>query len=111
MADLPIIFISAYGRDETIARALERGAVDYVVKPFSATELTARVSAALRRRTGMEPFVLGDLTIQLRAARGDRSQLPRAVDRHRIRIAPYPLSERGTGSDVRLADSSIMERT
>ena len=64
MADLPVIFISAYGRDETIARALERGAVDYVVKPFSATELTARVRAALRRRAEMEPFMLGDLAIR-----------------------------------------------
>ncbi len=64
IADLPVIFISAYGRDETIAKALERGAVDYIVKPFSATELTARVRAALRRRTELEPFVLGDLAIQ-----------------------------------------------
>ena len=64
LAGLPVIFISAYGRDETIARALERGAVDYIVKPFSATELAARVRAALRGRIEMEPFVLGDLAIQ-----------------------------------------------
>ncbi len=64
IADTPVIFISAYGRDETIAKALEQGAVDYIVKPFSATELTARVRAALRRRTELEPFVLGDLAIQ-----------------------------------------------
>ena len=63
MADLPVIFISAYGRDETIARALEQGAVDYMVKPFSATELTARVRAALRIQAEKERFVLGDLTI------------------------------------------------
>ena len=63
MADLPVIFISAYGRDETVARALEAGAADYIVKPFSPTELTARVRAALRRRKGPEPFVLGDLVI------------------------------------------------
>ena len=63
MADLPVIFISAYGRDETIARALEQGAVDYIVKPFSATELTARVRAALRIQAEKERFVLGDLTI------------------------------------------------
>ena len=48
LADLPVIFISAYGRDETIARALASGAADYIVKPFSPTELTARVGAALR---------------------------------------------------------------
>ena len=63
IADLPVVFISGYGRDETIARALESGAVDYIVKPFSATELTARVRSALRRRADPEPFVLGELAI------------------------------------------------
>ncbi|MDE0033980.1 MAG: ATP-binding protein [Deltaproteobacteria bacterium] len=63
LADLPVIFISAYRRDETIARALESGAADYIVKPFSPTELTARIRAALRRRAGPESFVLGDLAI------------------------------------------------
>ena len=63
LADLPVIFISAYGRDETIARALEAGAEDYVVKPFSQTELTARIGAALRRRAAPELFVLGELAI------------------------------------------------
>ncbi len=64
LADLPVIFISAYRRDETIARALESGAADYIVKPFSPTELTARIRAALRRRAGPEAFVLGDLAIR-----------------------------------------------
>ena len=63
LADLPVIFISAYGRDETIARALEKGAADYIVKPFSPTELTARIRAVLRRRAGPEAFMLGDLAI------------------------------------------------
>ena len=63
LAYLPVIFISAYGRDETIARALESGAADYIVKPFSPTELVARVRAALRDRSEPETFVLGDLTI------------------------------------------------
>ena len=63
LADLPVIFISGYGRDETIARALESGAADYIVKPFSPTELTARIRAVLRRRTEPEPFVLGALAI------------------------------------------------
>ena len=63
LAERPVIFISAYGRDETIARALEAGAADYIVKPFSPTELTARVRAALRRSIGPQPFVLGELTM------------------------------------------------
>ncbi|MDE2945433.1 MAG: response regulator transcription factor [Gemmatimonadota bacterium] len=63
LADLPVIFISAYGRDETIARALGAGAADYIVKPFSPTELTARVRAALRKHAEPERFVLGRLAI------------------------------------------------
>ena len=63
LADVPVIFISAYGRDETIVKALDAGAADYIVKPFSPSELTARVRAALRRRADPVPFVLGDLTI------------------------------------------------
>ena len=63
LADLPVIFISGYGRDETIAKALESGAADYIVKPFSPTELVARVRAALRHRARAETFVLGDLLV------------------------------------------------
>ena len=64
LADLPVIFISAYRRDETIARALELGAADYLVKPFSPTELVARVRAALSRRVETEPFESGELRIR-----------------------------------------------
>ena len=63
LAGLPVIFISGYGRDETIARALEAGADDYVVKPFSPTKLTARIRAALRRRSNPVPFLFGELAI------------------------------------------------
>ena len=63
LEDLPVIFISAYGRDETIVKALDAGAADYIVKPFSPSELTARVRAALRRRAGPAPFLLGELAI------------------------------------------------
>ena len=78
LADLPVIFISGYGRDETIARALEAGAEDYVVKPFSPTELTARIRAALRRRLTPSPFVLGELSID--------------YDRRRVSLAGRPVT-------------------
>ncbi len=51
-ADVPVIFLSVYGQDEVIARAFDMGATDYVVKPFSPTELSARIRAALRKRMG-----------------------------------------------------------
>ena len=66
VSDVPVIFVSAYGQDQLVARAFEMGADDYVVKPFSPTELVARIKAALRRRTTSEPpvpYVVGDLTI------------------------------------------------
>ena len=69
LSQVPVIFLSAYGRDEVIARALQAGAADYVVKPFSPTELVARIQTALRRRgwyggrEPREPYVLGDLII------------------------------------------------
>ena len=63
LADLPVVFISGYGRDETIAEALKAGAADYLVKPFSPTELAARVGTALRRVARPEPFALGKLAI------------------------------------------------
>ncbi len=69
IAAVPIIFVSGYGKDQVIAQALEMGAADYIVKPFSPTELVARVRAALCRQAdpyraeSLEPYVLGDLTI------------------------------------------------
>ena len=68
--DVPVVFISAYGHDEAIARALDAGADDYLVKPFSPTELTARIRAALRKRylgsgaSGTNRFELDHLTIE-----------------------------------------------
>ena len=69
LSDVPVIFLSAYGKDQTVARALEVGADDYIVKPFSPTELVARIQTVLRRRSNdqtgepPEPYVVGDLTV------------------------------------------------
>src|SRR5215470_16317250 len=46
---LPVILVTARGREEDRVRGLELGADDYVVKPFSVKELLARVAAVLRR--------------------------------------------------------------
>ena len=65
-SEIPVIFLSGRGRGQDIARAFELGAADYVVKPFSPTELVARISAALRRREvsqRAEPYLLRDLVI------------------------------------------------
>ena len=63
LADVPVIFISGYGHDGAVARALELGAADCIVKPFSPAELAARVQAALRRVAERAPYRRGDLAI------------------------------------------------
>jgi DNA-binding response OmpR family regulator len=55
ISSVPVIFLSALARPQDIARGLESGAVDYVVKPFSPQVLLARVRAALRRVTAAAP--------------------------------------------------------
>jgi DNA-binding response OmpR family regulator len=49
---LPVIILTARGTEDDRVRGLKMGADDYVVKPFSARELLARVEAVLRRSPG-----------------------------------------------------------
>jgi DNA-binding response OmpR family regulator len=51
---LPIIFVTARGEETNRVAGLELGADDYVVKPFSAPEVVARVRAHLRRAAGFD---------------------------------------------------------
>ena len=54
-SDVPIIVLSARGGDQDKVAALERGADDYITKPFSIYELLARVKAHLRRLSQPNP--------------------------------------------------------
>ncbi len=69
VSEVPIIFLSANDQEENVVKALGMGADDYIVKPFSSTELVARVEASLRKRgsAGMpeprQPSRRGELTI------------------------------------------------
>jgi DNA-binding response OmpR family regulator len=47
MADVKIVLLTAKGRDIDVAKGLALGANDYIAKPFSTTELAARVRALL----------------------------------------------------------------
>ena len=67
-ADVPVIFLSMHSDENVVASAFDMGAVDYVVKPFSPTELAARIRSVLRRRTthgwaSSPPYSLGELDI------------------------------------------------
>jgi two-component system, OmpR family, phosphate regulon response regulator PhoB len=76
--NIPIIMLTARGEETDRIRGLDTGADDYVTKPFSMTELLARVRAVLRRiRPGLaeDKIKVGDLVLDRashRARRGDR---------------------------------------
>lgn len=64
--NVPVLFLTARGETADRVRGLTAGADDYVAKPFSLEEVTARVIACLRRTgvVGSESrFVVGDLVI------------------------------------------------
>ncbi|HUG09206.1 MAG TPA: response regulator transcription factor [Acidimicrobiia bacterium] len=70
VSQVPVIVITARGADETVVATLDSGADDYLVKPFSMTQLEARVRAVLRRRGGgtqESRITVGDLVVDVPA--------------------------------------------
>ena len=67
---MPIIVLSARDQERDMVLALDAGADDYVIKPFTATQLDARIRAVLRRsgRTDEDPVItVGGLRIDTRS--------------------------------------------
>jgi len=46
---IPVVFLSAKGQDSEVATGLDVGAVEYILKPFSPDQLTARVKELLQK--------------------------------------------------------------
>jgi DNA-binding response OmpR family regulator len=66
----PVIVATARDDEEEIVRVLDAGADDYLIKPFGAAQLEARIRAVLRRATEQEAspsLVVGELTVSPRA--------------------------------------------
>ncbi len=70
-ADLPVIMLTARGEEDDVVRGLDVGADDYVAKPYSMTELQARIRRALRRKKGSvdDRLTVEDVTMDLEAQR------------------------------------------
>lgn len=56
---LPVVIVSAKGDELSLVKGLNKGADDYIVKPFSILELRARIKTALRRVSGTVRKVSG----------------------------------------------------
>lgn len=73
-SSVPIIVVTARGEENARVRGLDLGADDYIVKPFSATELLARVRAVLRRvktSGGTQQAVFNHINLRIDFARAE----------------------------------------
>jgi DNA-binding response OmpR family regulator len=126
---LPVIVLTARGSEDDRVRGLRLGADDYVIKPFSARELLARIEAVLRRSVDRPPRLrgarLGDATIdferrEVRSPSGERADLSETevailsflAENHRRAVSRGELLTRlwgfgATGNETRTIDMHI----
>ena len=96
--NVPIIILTARGEETDRIRGLDTGADDYVVKPFSMTELTARIRAVLRRiRPGLAEDRIrhGDIVIDRVAHRVRRATREVHLGPTEFRLLDYLMQHPG----------------
>ena len=89
----PVIVLSGRREDESVVTGLERGADDYVTKPFSPRQLVARIEAATRRRTGTRVIERGGLRIDVEARAVTLHEQPLDLTRRELDLLVH-LAER-----------------
>jgi two-component system KDP operon response regulator KdpE len=89
-AKMPIIVLSARGKEEDKIQALDAGADDYLTKPFGIGELLARIRVALRHsarsESGESQFTIGDVKVDLA-----RRQVTKGADEVHLTPIEYKL--------------------
>jgi DNA-binding response OmpR family regulator len=98
--DVPVIVASARDDDSDIVTALDLGADDYVVKPFSADQLDARIRALIRRtatgaRIAKRTVTIGELTIEPATREVTLAGSPVELNRKEFDVLAYLASRQG----------------
>jgi len=96
---VPIIMLTARGQEIDKVLGLKIGADDYVTKPFSFMELTARVEAVLRRSSNrIEPgdtYRFGDVTLDFKKSVAIKGESAIELSPREFRIMKYFIEHRG----------------
>ena len=96
---LPILMLTARGAEDDKVRGLLEGADDYVVKPFGARELLARVQALGRRAQaqaeGDERVVIDGLTLDLGRCRAERDRVSTELTAREVGLLRFLRLHRG----------------
>ncbi len=82
--DLPVVMLTARSQDRDIVQGLDAGADDYLTKPFSTTELLARIRSVLRRRA---PQAL-DAVVQIGPLRLDPAAMRVSAGEVAVKLGP-----------------------
>ncbi len=97
VSEVPVIVATARDDEDEVVRVLDGGADDYVIKPYSAGQLDARVRAVLRRSAPAQqsagPLVVGELVIDVDARSAHLSGDPLELTRKEFDLLVY-LAER-----------------
>lgn len=97
--NVPIIMLTARGQESDKVRGLKLGADDYITKPFSFLELTARVEAVLRRAakpTGqLERYEFGDITLNFKTFQATKANRPLELSPREFDLLRYLIEHRG----------------
>ncbi len=91
-AETPVIILSAISEVVDKVLLLELGADDYVTKPFSPRELTARVQAAIRRQrkpVSSSTFRFGDCELDFKSMAARRSGVPIVLTAHEFKLLKF----------------------
>jgi two-component system response regulator RegX3 len=98
-SDVPIIMLTARGEEIDRVLGLELGADDYVVKPFSARELVARIRAILRRGAGTSrqgPITVGAIALDPAARTTTKNGEPVELAAKEFDLLHYLMANAGT---------------
>ena len=98
---VPVIIATARDDDDSVVQALDSGADDYVLKPFQAGQLEARIRAVLRRVAGVTdaataPVTVGDLTVDPRGRRVSLGGAPVDLSPKEFELLAYLAARAGT---------------